>query len=1565
MKQSGDYLTLPQIRAELLRIIGEVLGEELLAIPDDTPILDFVLSSLALVEGMRRIYERFGVLISIRRVIEGQATLAGIAAYIEQELVTQRSRNSETPQLREAETKAVVSRQLKLAASQRHVGFLARYSSEAAAAFNEALAVRLEGSLDGPALQAAADAVADRYEALHTSLSPDQDELSVCPEQPLELLVSQCQAEDLEQRLAGMVGRPFLPGERLFRAELLRLSDDQHVLVLVSSALVVDFEALQIVLGEIARYYSAYAQDQDPGVGLPALQLTDYMAVGEVNIALQARHAAQAFWQNAFSADWPPLELPGDHPRPPVKHYAGARLALPLGRDFVLRLQRWAQSQGMTLDEVIFGALTVYLSRLAGQGELVVGVRSAPLYLDLGQRVVAPTRNMLPIRCRVDPQRGFAQHVRTQAAALAEAEQNRHLSLAEMIQLLKLPRDQSRSPLFTVAFQSRHQEECPAFGALGTSFIQLPASGARYDLDLVLTTSPDGAELACDYSLELFQPETMVRWMNGLFALLQAGLDNSEAACSCLPVMPADERNRLLSVWNATGQVYPRDKTVLDLFMAQASARPEAPAVRGAGVEWSYRQLLARVDALAVGLAEQGAAAGDRVGILLERSPALIAALLATWRIGALYVPLDQGFPTRRLAFMLEDAGVGFMLTCRVLAPLLPHGFAGQAVFVDDLDNQSAELRDETQRAGAAGSAYIIYTSGSTGQPKGVEVGHQGLVNCLLAVQACVGFTVGDMLLAVTTPSFDISTVELFMPLIAGGVVDIAPEGVIADGVRLAEMITTHKPDFMQATPSTWKTLLAAGWHGDDHLCMGAGGEKLSRELAEQLLCRGRELWNLYGPTETTVWSTLCKMESGPGKPVPIGRPLANTQVYILDEQRQPVPLGATGELYIGGDGLARGYWGKPELKADRFVPDPFHPGELLYRTGDLARYLPDGNLVCLGRLDHQVKIHGVRVELGEIEAALSSIAGVRDAVVTAWQDSRGDRQLVGHIIASSPAPSVAEIRAQLRDQLPEVMIPPYMLFADAFPLTANGKIRRADLPTPSPVTDGAAAPLKALETPTERLLAEAWSRVVEVDSTLIGRDSDFMDLGGHSLLMTPLMIEVRQLFQVSFSLHEFFGASTIRSFGALIDQRRRSLSGNGHGSGPARRSHSAEWGRQRMTFLQREAQLPASIAPARGMSYRSAGEINTVLVTGATGFLGAYLIAEILSATRAQVYCLVRPKRGQDGKQRIEQQMRRYAVWQDDESWLTNWQRRLRVVEGDVTLPRMGMTDTSYETLAREVDAIIHGAAHVNFIYPYEALRATNVLGIHEIIRFAFHACIKAVHHLSTAAIWPMGAQFTFYEKDPIAHDQVLNLGYDEAKWVGERCLLYAAERGLPVARYRPGEVGGDSVTGRCVTDHFLVASIKGFLQFGAFPALDIEVDVAPVDYVAKALIYLAFHRNSIGRAFHLTNPNRQHMSEALTFLRSQGYRFEELPFVDLRDRLVGSRDFGSNALFAYQATLEDMDEVSLQLPTYDTRETQRELQGSGIACAPADERLFELYLRYLQEIRFFPQPVPLSVRA
>ena len=1566
MPNPNGKFDISKIRNEIQRIIVSVMGEEhVRSIPDDIPILDLGVSSLALVEGMRHVYDRFGVLVSIRRVIEGQITIGTLALYIEQELNSQAllKKKSQTAQWK-------VERQIPLAPSQQHVAFLSRYSNEAGAAFNESLIVRLTGSLHGPALHTAIEEAGNRYESLRTTLNPDANALDIGTGEALELTVSPVSRNQLQSRLTEIVARPFEIGKRLFRAELLRISETEHALALVGHALVIEQHALKIILDDIAKLYNLFSHDQDATAAPLTFQWTDYLALNATDEAQEASRRAEGYWKNVFASDSPHLELPADHPRPAIKKYNGSRVYLKLGPAIHKRLQAFASSEGLSPEIVLFAAITAFIHRLSDSNDIVLGVESESIYLDDDIPAIANTRNMLPVRADFDAARSFRDHVHAQAKLLDGANAHRHLSLSELIQLLQLPRDQSRSPLFTAAFRSQEDETATVFEGLESMFILPPSAGARYDIEFIaIFSSPSGIRLVCDFSAELFEAETITRWLNGIAALLDPALQDASQACGLLPMMTAEEYNEVIVEWNKTEKGYPKEKTVLDLIVEQAEAARDATAIRFGNESLSYGQMIERIDQIASALRQRGVKYGDRVGILMRRSLDLIPSMLAAWRVGAAYVPMDIGFPKQRIEYMLEDVQVRTVITNRELKDAMVAKAALDILFIEDVNMPSSSSDAQPP----SDSAYIIYTSGSTGKPKGVKIRHSALVNCLLALKEYQEFTTKSSMLALTTISFDVAANELFTPLISGGCVDIGEDGLIADGFQLKERIESRKPSHVQLTASTWKSVLAAEWQGDKDICLISCGEAISRDLAEQLLTKCRVLWNFYGPTETTVYSSAYCIESLPGEPMRIGRPLPNTQMYVLDKQFQPVPIGAVGDLYIAGDGLAVGYWQRPELTNERFVPNPFRTGERMYWTGDLAKYLPDRNIICLGRLDDQVKIHGVRVELGEVEFMLRSIEGVRDAVVVSWKDARGDMQLVAHVIPNEKdSGNASHLRTQLRERLPEAMIPPYIIFAESFPQTANGKIQRASLPSPtsppSPLLagEGRRGEVESPFTPTEQILAQAWAGILKIDVSHIRRDSDFMDLGGHSLLMTLLMIEVRKSFHVTFNLREFFGMSTLRKFAALIDERQKQDADQANGGGYSASTRTSEWARQRMAFLQRDAELPRYLAPARGMTFQPVTEIRNVLLTGATGFLGAYTVAEILNTTKANLYCLVRSKRGDlsGSRERIEKQMKRYQVWVGDEAWQSAWDQRLHVVEGDVTLPRLGMKDSDYESLARDIDAIFHGAAHVNFIYPYEALRATNVLGIHEIIQFAFHARIKQVHHLSTAAIWPMGAQNTYYEKDPIDHYGILNLGYDEAKWVGEKCFLNAEERGLPVARYRPGEVGGDSVTGQCVTDHFIIACFKGFLQFGTFPALDIEVDVAPVDYVAKAMVYLAFHRNVFGRAFHLTNPSRRRLSEGLAHVHGLGYQFDELPFEQLRDLLVNSRDFASNALFAYQAALEDMDDISMQLPTYDTRETQRELAGSGINCPPADEKLFGTYLRYLQNIGFIPQPDALSVR-
>ena len=745
-------------------------------------------------------------------------------------------------------------RQSALAPSQQHLAFLSRYSNEANAAFNEALLLRLNGALHGPALHAALEEVGNRYESLRTALNPDQNTLDVGKGEVLELAVSPISAEQLHARLTGIVTRPFEIGKRLFRAELLRLSETEHVLALVGNALVLEPRALRTILDNIADLYRAFAHDQDASAAPLTLQWTDYLALKDTAEAKEAQQKAKEYWIDIFGSGIPRLELPADYPRPAIKKYSGSHVELRLDSVTNERLQAFTAAEGVNPNAVLLTAFSIYIHRLSGLEDVVIGVESESLYLNERVPAIANTRDMLPLRTGYDDKKSFKEYIHTQADTLARANLHRNLFLAELIQSLNMPRDQSRSAIFTVAFCSQRDEAALVFDGLQSDFILPPSSGARYDIELLTLTQGSNLSLVCEYSTELFEAGTIKRWLHGITALLDSGLQNANQTCGTLPMMTRHEHEQILYGWNNTEKEYPREKTVLDLIMEQVQVRPEQTAVRFGEASLSYEQLAGRVEALASALHSSGVKRGDRVGILMKRSLDLIPALLAVWRVGALYVPMDIGFPKNRLAFMMLNADIQTVLTNREFLSLLDEETHVAGICIEDMSSQAESTIADVSRARGSDSALILFTSGSTGKPKGVEICHGALLNVLLATREYLEFTPQNSMLALTTASFDISTNELLMPLISGGCVDIGEDGLAANGLELAERIDFRKPSHVQATASTWKAVLMAGWPGDKNIRLVSTGEALSRELAEKVLERCKALWNLYGPTETTVF---------------------------------------------------------------------------------------------------------------------------------------------------------------------------------------------------------------------------------------------------------------------------------------------------------------------------------------------------------------------------------------------------------------------------------------------------------------------------------------------------------------------------------------------------------------------------------------------------------------------------------------------------------------------------------------------------------------------------------------
>ncbi|PPK67115.1 amino acid adenylation domain-containing protein [Actinokineospora auranticolor] len=612
-----------------------------------------------------------------------------------------------------------------------------------------------------------------------------------------------------------------------------------------------------------------------------------------------------------------------------------------------------------------------------------------------------------------------------------------------------------------------------------------------------------------------------VDWLTAHYARFVAAAAGG-GALGRVPLLSAEDRELVERTWNDTDEDYPRGQTVSRLVSDIACAAPAAPALRFAGRELDYGEVDAAADEVATRLVELGAGPGQLVGVFLERSADLVVALLAVLKSGAAYVPIDPIYPPARIGHMLADSGARLVLTDDRLGAGLadfpvtpvPVAAAPRAGSVAPLDNSDPDA-----------TAYVIYTSGSTGTPKGVRVGHRALVNFLWTMARRPGFGSRDSLLALTTVCFDIAGLELYLPLVRGGVVEVLPTEVGADGFALRERIERAKPTVVQATPTTWQMLLTAGWAGDPGLRALCGGEPLPAALAQALVGRVGELHNVYGPTETTIWSTVDRVR--PGAPVTIGRPIGNTRCHVLDERGEPVPPGIPGELHISGDGVAEGYLGRPELTAARFVAAPSGTGRA-YRTGDLVRHLPDGRLEYLERIDGQIKLNGYRIELGEVEAALLALPGVRAAVAVVREDRPGDRQLIGYVAAAAEAAAPAELRAALRDRLPRYMVPAAVVALSALPLTPNGKVDRKALPAPGPARIAGGAGGVVARTDLERRIAEVWCEVLGLAQ--VGTEDTFFDLGGDSLKLTSAAAVLRERLGRPITRLDMFGHPSVRA---------------------------------------------------------------------------------------------------------------------------------------------------------------------------------------------------------------------------------------------------------------------------------------------------------------------------------------------------------------------------------------------------------------------------------------------------
>jgi len=935
----------------------------------------------------------------------------------------------------------------------------------------------------------------------------------------------------------------------LIRATLLRRSAHEHAVLFSVHHIVFDDWSLGVFQHELTELYAAFLQNrQSPLPQLP-IQYADY-AVWQRNwLQGEALQTQLDYWKEKLKGGLPILELPADRPRPSVQTHNGSSASLLLSPDLTEKLNALSRGEGVTLFVTLMAAFQVLLLRYTGQEDLLVGAPIANRNREEIEGLIGFFVNTLVMRSDLSGDPTFRELLRRVQDTALGAYAHQDLPFEKLVQELNPERDLSRSPILQVLFSFLNTPTQPV-ALPGLEVVRAAGEGgaSKVDLSLYAIEVPEGISCAIEYNTDLFNPDRIQRMLQHLQVLLEGMVRDPGQRLSEFAIMTDEERHRLLVDWNQTHVDFADHITLHELFEAQAQKTPEAVAVEFEGNHLLYRELNERANQLARHLKGLGVGPDSLVGLFHERSLNMMVALLGILKASGAYVPLDPSFPEERLSYMVENSGMRVLITQSSLDGLLPA--RPQSVVRLDSDWKEIAKLDAGRLTEASATpsnlAYVLYTSGSTGKPKGVEIEHASIVNLLLSMQREPGFTESDILLAVTTLSFDISALELYLPLISGGRVVIASRDDTHDPVRLMQRMDESRCTVMQATPTTWRALIHAGWNVSANLKVLCGGESFSPDFAGKLKSRCAEMWNVYGPTETTVWSTLCKISSVDG-PISIGKPIANTEVFVLDAKYNPLPSGVPGELYIGGAGVARGYLNRAELTNERFIESPFKPNARLYRTGDLARWLPNGQLECLGRADHQVKIRGFRIELDEVEAILSRHAAVRQCVIVASEEQSGEKKLIAYYEAQlKEQPAVSDLREHMKNKLPDYMIPTLWVALPSMPLTPNGKVDRKALPHVEQQRLAPSSSPVAPRTETENILARIWAEVLGTQE--MGVHDDFFELGGHSLLAVNLIGEVERIFGIRFPLLSLFNAPTIAQFSEVIE-KERSLRGNGRKS--------------------------------------------------------------------------------------------------------------------------------------------------------------------------------------------------------------------------------------------------------------------------------------------------------------------------------------------------------------------------------------------------------------------------------
>jgi len=1182
----------------------------------------------------------------------------------------------------------------------------------------------------------------------------------------------------------------------------------------------------------------------------------------------------------------------------------------------VNELRRVAGHFDVSLAQILIAATAAYLYRVSGVEDLVLGLPVTARSNGRLRSIPSMVANAVPLRFAMHP------HLTVKDLARQAARQVRQALRHQCYRYEDLRRDlnmlAANHHLMTTVINIEPFNYDLRFGGHEATVHNLSNSTIE-DLAIFIYDQGNGKDVRIDFDTNplLYKEMDLAEHLQRFLRLLGTVVEDSQQTVGRINILDGQERRRLLRGWHGPVRET-SDKCLPVLFKEQVDKTPDSIALVDGENGVTYAALNAKANRVAHALIEEGVAPEQIVAIVLPPSADLVVAILGTLKAGAAYLPIDPQYPADRIAFMLDDGRPACVITDDAVSGNLrrPYrGFFWVGLVVWRDPNVNLDDIDRRTSLSLLSPAYVIYTSGSTGKPKGVVITHGSLSNFLCGMQAELMLSVQDRLCSVTTISFDIAALEIFLPLICGARLIIAPRVTVRDPSALLSLIVETGTTIMQATPSLWQALISEGPEALRGLRVLVGGEALSVRLADDLRKWASKVVNLYGPTETTIWSTSMVLDGQMAEAPPIGRPILNTRVYVLDAALQPAPVGVAGELYIAGAGLARGYLDQPALTAEHFVADPFgHPGSRMYRTGDFVRWRTDGTLDFIGRVDRQLKMHGFRIELGEIETALAACPGVSRGAVVAREDQPGDKRLIAYVVPVAGGEVEIDpilLRQHLSKSLPDYLIPSAFVTVSALPLTPNGKLDQKALPAPdAQLRVGYVAPC----TVNEEKLCNLFAEVLGVER--VGVEDNFFELGGYSLLVLRLGRRIRDEIRAAFPMANVYAVPVVRDLAALLENTDTVTD---------------------KPDLSREVSFPAYL---RAPIEKAPAEASRIFLTGATGFVGTYLLASLLTETPARVFPHVRAPNLPAGRDRLKQALSRWHlthVWDDE---------RIEVLIGNLAAPELGLDERGVSIVRDQCDAIYHCGAEVDFVQAYARLKPANVDSLFPLLEWMEIGCPKRLHFISTlGAIDQTVDVQEIAEDSPLESWQGLVSGYSQSKWVADTLARRAQMIGFPISIHRLGNITGDRAHAMCNESDMVWLLAKIGAKLRAVPDLDLPLNMTPVDEVARAIVSLSRTDDAIGKVYHLVSPETVGLANIVWAMRSVGVAVDLVPPADWIMRVQSWLAVSHDDMLAEVLVLASTHEHHAVRPRILANMTIDRLEEIGATIRPVGHELLRRY--------------------